>query len=637
VRTISYDFDKIGNLESLSDPTATYVYGYDNLNRGTSLTQTIVGLTPSVSFNRAYDAASRMTSSRATIGTSADYINGHTYDALGRLTTLTQAAQTGGQAVASKRVDLDYNADNQLTAIERYAAVTSASPVAASEFSYDLAGRLSTIEHDATAPGSTFAETHGYSYDDANWLTGYTNLLGSVNATYSYDLRGQLTGADHTGTTFDETYGYDDNGNRASDSSATYTIGPDNRLYSISETGSDYPIVYLYDNEGNRSAKFIDEDFSGHLNSADSIVELFTWDHRNRLTKVEFKNTGHSQVSKSIEYGYDAFNQLVSRKEDTDGAYGTAPIEQTIFVHDGAQVALQFDKTGAGDVAANNLSHRYLRGDAVDQLFADEQVNWSDSDADGEVLWAMTDNLGSVRDVIDSDGKLRIHRRFDAFGNTVDETHYDASGAVVTSGAGYVDEAFAFTGRLLDKDTRLQNNLNRWYDSQVGRWLSEDPISFAAGDANLYRYVNNEPVSWTDPTGLAGGYDWSGEPSVQKSDDGGFFSVPDPGDTEEGGFWHNVKEWWHYFFPHAADAALESVEHLPYSNGLKVPVPVGTALEALEAGEQLTAEAAVLLKHKQYMDLQKKPNVREKDVQKAYQEWHDAQEKLRELQRKSEH
>jgi RHS repeat-associated protein len=73
--------------------------------------------------------------------------------------------------------------------------------------------------------------------------------------------------------------------------------------------------------------------------------------------------------------------------------------------------------------------------------------------------------------------------------------------------AGYVDEAFAFTGRYLDKDTGLQNNLNRWYDSDTGRWLSEDPIGFAAGDENLYRYVNNEPTNWTDPTGLQGGYD----------------------------------------------------------------------------------------------------------------------------------
>jgi RHS repeat-associated protein len=66
----------------------------------------------------------------------------------------------------------------------------------------------------------------------------------------------------------------------------------------------------------------------------------------------------------------------------------------------------------------------------------------------------------------------------------------------------YIDLAFAFTGRLLDKNTGLQNNLNRWYDASTGKWLSEDPIGFAAGDGNLYRYVGNGPVNGTDPSGL---------------------------------------------------------------------------------------------------------------------------------------
>lgn len=52
------------------------------------------------------------------------------------------------------------------------------------------------------------------------------------------------------------------------------------------------------------------------------------------------------------------------------------------------------------------------------------------------------------------------------------------------------------------ESTGLQNNLNRWYDASTGRWLSEDPIGFSAGDANLYRYVGNGPTNGTDPSGL---------------------------------------------------------------------------------------------------------------------------------------
>jgi uncharacterized protein RhaS with RHS repeats len=40
------------------------------------------------------------------------------------------------------------------------------------------------------------------------------------------------------------------------------------------------------------------------------------------------------------------------------------------------------------------------------------------------------------------------------------------------------------------------------YDPSVGRWLEQDPIGFDAGDADLYRYVGNEPLKKTDPSGL---------------------------------------------------------------------------------------------------------------------------------------
>jgi RHS repeat-associated protein len=152
-------------------------------------------------------------------------------------------------------------------------------------------------------------------------------------------------------------------------------------------------------------------------------------------------------------------------------------------------------------VQASDLAHQYLWNPAaVDQLLADEQVTSLQSP--GTNLWALTDHLGSIRDVVDDAGTLRIHRDFDSFGNVVEETHYNATGTPVSSGTGYVDVAFGFTGRYLDDETGLQNNLNRWYDASTGQWISEDPIGFAAGDANLNRYVGNEPTMHVDPSGL---------------------------------------------------------------------------------------------------------------------------------------
>ena len=79
---------------------------------------------------------------------------------------------------------------------------------------------------------------------------------------------------------------------------------------------------------------------------------------------------------------------------------------------------------------------------------------------------------------------------------------YDAFGKVTSESNPTVDSLFLFTARPFDADTGLQNNLNRWYDSRVGRWLSEDPIGFAGGDGNLYRYVGNNALAQTDSKGL---------------------------------------------------------------------------------------------------------------------------------------
>jgi len=42
----------------------------------------------------------------------------------------------------------------------------------------------------------------------------------------------------------------------------------------------------------------------------------------------------------------------------------------------------------------------------------------------------------------------------------------------------------------------------RYYDPEVGRFISEDPIGFEGGDVNLMAYVANNPVNGIDPSGL---------------------------------------------------------------------------------------------------------------------------------------
>jgi RHS repeat-associated protein len=71
------------------------------------------------------------------------------------------------------------------------------------------------------------------------------------------------------------------------------------------------------------------------------------------------------------------------------------------------------------------------------------------------------------------------------------------------SGAGV--HSFGFAGGMWDRDTDLVRFGARWYDPEIGRWIMKDPIGFGGGQANLYVYVANDPVNYTDSSGLAPG------------------------------------------------------------------------------------------------------------------------------------
>ena len=59
-----------------------------------------------------------------------------------------------------------------------------------------------------------------------------------------------------------------------------------------------------------------------------------------------------------------------------------------------------------------------------------------------------------------------------------------------------------FTGREYLQEIELYDYRNRVYSAQLGRFLQPDPMRFDAGDANIYRYVSNDPVNGIDPYGL---------------------------------------------------------------------------------------------------------------------------------------
>jgi RHS repeat-associated protein len=164
-----------------------------------------------------------------------------------------------------------------------------------------------------------------------------------------------------------------------------------------------------------------------------------------------------------VEYLYDYQNRLVKRTQDKT---------ETHFVHDDWQIILQFENKEI------QPTHRYLWGTKQDELICDNNN------------WTLGDHLNTVRDIVKSDGTVVSHLEYNAFGKLISETKNDSF-------------FVGYTGKLFDKVSNLQWNINRWYDSNVGKWINEDPIGFRGMDINLFRYLLNVTTINVDVNGLA--------------------------------------------------------------------------------------------------------------------------------------
>jgi RHS repeat-associated protein len=105
----------------------------------------------------------------------------------------------------------------------------------------------------------------------------------------------------------------------------------------------------------------------------------------------------------------------------------------------------------------------------------------------------LTDHLNSVRLVLDESGAVLDQIAYDAFGNIVAQLNPLLANPIL------------FASREFDAETGLYYNRARYLDPATGRWTTQDPLGFAAGDANLYRYVGNMATMLVDPSG----YIWS--------------------------------------------------------------------------------------------------------------------------------
>jgi RHS repeat-associated protein len=93
-------------------------------------------------------------------------------------------------------------------------------------------------------------------------------------------------------------------------------------------------------------------------------------------------------------------------------------------------------------------------------------------------------------------GQVIWRASYKVWGNTLSE---EWSGEYAQVDARTVAQNIRFQGQYLDPETGLHYNTFRYYDPDIGRFTTPDPIGLNGG-LNLYQYAPN-PISWIDPWG----------------------------------------------------------------------------------------------------------------------------------------
>ncbi|ECH9472144.1 type IV secretion protein Rhs, partial [Salmonella enterica subsp. enterica] len=203
-------------------------------------------------------------------------------------------------------------------------------------------------------------------------------------------------------------------------------------------------------------------------------TQHYRWDAEHRLTEVAVIR---GSTVRRYGYVYDAPGRRVEKHElDAEGK----PYNRTTFLWDGMRLAQEcrLGRSSSLYIYSDQGSHEPLA--RVDRAAPGE--------AD-EVLYYHTDVNGAPEEMTDGGGNIVWEAGYQVWGNLTHEKETRP-----------VQQNLRFQGQYLDRETGLHYNLYRFYDPDIGKFISGDPISLKGG-INLYAYAPN-PLSWIDPLGL---------------------------------------------------------------------------------------------------------------------------------------
>ncbi len=488
---VTSQYDAIGRLISLTDQAgAVTQFQYDKRGLLTQRTDTL-----GWSNTTQHDAAGRPISQTDRNGN----ITTLNYTPSGKVDQITYAD--------NQAVRFDYDTRDHLGGMTDPTGTTANSYDAAGrlvghtdpngfqvQYAYDAAGNLTTL----TYPGNKIVN---YGYDALNRLSSVT--IGWLNRTesYDYDAAGRLTQA-----------------NRFNGSLSQYSYDNADRLMGLTHSANSQMLAdyqYTLDANGNRVKALVTEP-QGPVQLA-NLNQSFSYNsNRNRFTNIRYTNTD------GVDYRYDNEGQLKSRTPYTytlqpspthgrlvpwktpglsryytfDYAHRLTRQDNSSYVYDGVGNRLQATRNGVVTKYIYDAS-----GNLLTEANASDQI--TRYYIYGKGLTAMVDNTTGQLYVYHFDGTGHTVALSNASRQTVNSYAYDPYGKLVGQ-AESIAQPFKYAGQVgvMAEGNNLYYMRARYYDANVGRFISEDPIGHEGG-LNLYAYVGGNPVMAVDPSGLA--------------------------------------------------------------------------------------------------------------------------------------
>ncbi len=438
-QTVSFIYDADHNLTAVNGNGGSYKYIYDEVGNVSA----IIDYTNQTKTKYTYDVDGNTTTTITNLNTGAVL---HTYSSKDEQTSSTYENEEYYD-------DLDRVSSSSVYSKAEDGTKT---PVYSVKYGYtDCAGFLTSNQTSLMSiTANNYSNTAIYEYDKVG------NITKAGDVTYKYDSLGQLVRVNDPkyGTTV---YVYDVGGNIKYVKSYDYTI---DELGAVKDTKE-----YTY---GNTSWKDLLTSYNGESITYDAIGNptnylgsTLTWQMGRELASLTKDGTTYS-------YKYN-FDGLRTYKSDGTNTYN-------YIWQDGKLIS----QTGAG----NTLKFIY-EGDKP------TAINYN-----GTEYYYVTNLQGDVLAILDKNGNCVVEYTYDAWGKVLSVTGSMAS----TLGS---HNPLRYRGYYYDTETGFYYLQSRYYNPTVGRFINADEIGYLGANGtipsyNLFAYCENNPVNYSDPTGL---------------------------------------------------------------------------------------------------------------------------------------